>query len=35
MVAEGVLRDPAVDAIFGLHVAADRDVGRSGPARAA
>lgn len=27
MVAEGVLDDPAVDAIFGLHVAADRDVG--------
>ncbi|HEX2162884.1 MAG TPA: amidohydrolase, partial [Thermoanaerobaculia bacterium] len=27
MVAEGVLADPAVDAVFGLHMAADRDVG--------
>ncbi|HUO86343.1 MAG TPA: amidohydrolase [Thermoanaerobaculia bacterium] len=27
MVAEGVLADPAVDAIFGLHVGADLDVG--------
>jgi len=27
MVAEGVLRDPEVDVVFGLHIAADRDVG--------
>lgn len=27
MVAEGVLRDPDVDVVFGLHIAADREVG--------